>query len=210
MNTSSKIIILILIIISLIISINGIYLPYYDKNLTTSTKAQNLTPAGEITSEMQINQSIFLPDCFDGPIEIGLPFVTYGRLNQGKISVMLEQNSISQKYIFDSNNLDGETKKIVFNNSGFKGGLANLKIGGIDTIEGSSPSIWLTNDTLNRKPVDINGIHSNATVHMWIKFQETYPPHFNLFGGILILIVFIIGYIILILSLGIYYLNEKR
>jgi len=60
MNQCKKIVIFIIIIIAFIISINGINMPYYEEMY--SSKLINQTIAGEITQEMNINQTLIFPE----------------------------------------------------------------------------------------------------------------------------------------------------
>jgi len=193
-----------MIIVTIIITINGIFMPYYEIDSFSSTKAMNLTPAGEITMGMKITQPLILPEINNNNIVVEIPFTTYSRKNHGNISISLEQDLKSQNFVINSVDKD-ETKKFIFDNKNFKSGNATLIISGIDTFIGDSPTIWLTNDTINKKKANINGINSNLTLHMSLKIQTKEPPHFLISDNLYVFPILIITYLLIIVLLGIYF-----
>ncbi|MCQ2023307.1 hypothetical protein, partial [Clostridium butyricum] len=147
---------------------------------------------GEITKERIVTQKFknYIPDL----TSIELKFATFGdRNNKGNIFVkILCDDIILANSRYDSSKIkDGEYLKIPLDKDyNTKNKEIVVEVFSDECIEGSSVTLWMSQNKIGNSSVSINGVETNKTLNM--KFNYYSPRFIYLFAAIVILLMVIL------------------
>lgn len=147
---------------------------------------------GEITKERIVTQKFknYIPDL----TSIELQFATFGdRNNKGNIFVkILCDDIILANSRYDSSKIkDGEYLKIPLDKDyNTKNKEIVVEVFSDECIEGSSVTLWMSQNKIGNSSVSINGVETNKTLNM--KFNYYSPRFIYLFAAIVILLMVIL------------------
>lgn len=176
-----------------------------------ANKIVDSVPAGEITQNFFLEQSIYIHSGVEHTDEINLFLLlaTYDRYNDSNISISLTQDCVTDEVIFGTKFFeDNSYIRIDFNSNGFHEGPAVLCIKGLDGYPGNAATAWLTKDTSHGHAL-INGKETNRSLVMKYGINIDYCPHFTIGGGKFIFIIWCLTYVMVIIGFFCYYQSKE-